>query len=32
MIINNNGNIYLQEWQETIKGNCPSKLAPYKET
>jgi len=27
---NNNINIDLPEWQETRKGNCPSKLAPYK--
>ena len=27
---NKNNNIYLPEWQETRKSNCPSKLAPYK--
>jgi len=29
-INNNNNNIYLQEWQETRKGNCPPKMALYK--
>jgi len=27
---NNNNNFHLPEWQESRKGNCPSKLAPYK--